>query len=80
MMSRFTADAAVWRDIASRARMRLCVSVFLETINQGVSFDPASLRWLADRTIALDFDIYAADDTEPEPALLERMPGQGSTH
>jgi hypothetical protein len=80
IIGRFQADESVWREISTRADMRLTLALFLETPNQGVSLDPASLRWLAERNIRLDFDIYAADETELELSALERMPEQGSTH
>lgn len=78
MIGRLQADEGVWRDIASRAGVSLCVSVFLEIANQGVSIEPAVLRWLADRDITLEFDIYTAD--EPELASLGPTPGVDTTH
>jgi hypothetical protein len=80
IIGRFGVDEAIWREIASSAEVRLGLALFLETANQGVSLDPASLRWLADRNIRLDFDIYAADESELELTAIERMPDQGTTH
>jgi hypothetical protein len=79
MIGRFAADETPWRTITSRADARLTLGLFLETSNQRVSLDPASLRWLADRNIRLDLDIYADDESELERSALERRP-QGSTH
>ncbi|MGH7484410.1 MAG: DUF4279 domain-containing protein [bacterium] len=80
VIGRFAAAETVWQDIASRAEIRLCLALFLETHNQAVSLDTASLRWLADRSIRLDFDIFAADESELELSSLERMTNPGSTH
>jgi hypothetical protein len=80
IIGRFQADDAVWRDISTRADIRLCLSLFLEAPNQGVTLEPASLRWLADRNIRLDFEIYAAEETELELSTLEKRPDQGSIH
>ena len=80
MVSRLRADEDVWRDIASRAVISLSVCVFLENANQGVSLEPALLRWLADRNITLEFDIHTAEETELEGFVLVGAPGPGSTH
>jgi hypothetical protein len=80
MTARFSADPSVWQEIASRADIRLRLSVFLETANQGVSLEPKSLRWLAERNIRLDFDIYVADDSGLELSAPEPAPGRGSIH
>jgi hypothetical protein len=80
MMDRFRSDESVWNDIASRADVRVSLALLLETANQRVSLEPASLRWLADRNIWLDFELHVADDSEPELSALESVPGAGSTH
>jgi len=80
VIGRLRADEDVWRDIASRAVISLSISVFLENANQGVSLEPALLRWLADRNIALELDIHAAEEIELEDFALESAPGPGSTH
>ena len=80
MIGQFQADETVWREIASRAEVSLCLALVLEAAGQAVSLDPASLRWLADRNIRLDFDIYAADESELDLAALDGTPHSGSTH
>jgi len=45
-----------------------------------VSLEPALLRWLADRSITLAFDIHAAEETELEGFALVGAHGPGSTH
>ena len=68
----------VWRDIASRANVSLRLALLLEAPNQWLSLAPASLRWLTDRDIRLDLEIFAADETDLELSRLKQVPG--STH
>jgi hypothetical protein len=63
-IGKFTADPVVWNTIGSRAPVRLTIALFLENANQGFSLDPDVLRWLADRNVRLDIDIYEGD-SEP---------------
>jgi Domain of unknown function (DUF4279) len=58
LMSKCGTEPDVWRAISSRAEIRLSLGISLETPNQGMSFDPAILTWLADRAIQLDIDVY----------------------
>ena len=76
LIARFPTDPTVWGAISERAKIRLTLALFLENFNQGFSIDPDVLRWLADRNVALDIDIYEGDREPEQPETSE--PDRGS--
>jgi hypothetical protein len=76
LIAKFTADPIIWNTISSRATVRLTLALILESANQGFSLDPDVLRWLADRNVRLDIDIYEGDsETEiDQPAESDCEP------
>lgn len=71
LIAKFPADPTVWGAISARATVRLTLALFLENFNQGFSLDPVVLRWLADRNVRLDIDIYEGDRDPEQPASSE---------
>jgi hypothetical protein len=53
------ADLAVWAELSTRFTVDLFVGLFLKTFNEGLELDPAVLNLLAERHVALGFDIYS---------------------
>src|SRR5262245_34476694 len=71
-IDKLTADPVIWKTVASRATVRLTIALFLEKGNQGCSLDSEVLRWLADRNVRLDVDIYEGD-SEPAPGTTAEL-------
>ncbi|MGA2079586.1 MAG: DUF4279 domain-containing protein [Holophaga sp.] len=59
LLGALTQDPAAWRELASRYEPDLLCGLFLEGFNQVSSLPPALVRALADRGLAIRFDIYA---------------------
>jgi hypothetical protein len=74
LLSRLPPEPTIWKELASRAEIRLSAAVFLERFQQGLSFDSALLKFLAEREIALDLSVYAGDDKSSEPHGQTRRP------
>jgi hypothetical protein len=62
LLSRLTADLAVWKHISSAYSVDLFCGLFLESGNEGISLSPWSLEQLAARRIEVGFDIYGSGE------------------
>lgn len=59
LLEGLTADPTVWAGLATRYKVELFCGLFIEGGNQGLALSATTLRALAERSIALDLDIYA---------------------
>jgi hypothetical protein len=59
ILSRVTADAAVWKKVVTEYRVDLFCALYLERPNRGVSLSPKTMAELGARGIEIGFDIYA---------------------
>jgi hypothetical protein len=59
LISRFAQEPAVWKLLPAGAEVRLNFGLHLETRNRGFWLPADILRFVADRNINLDFDIYS---------------------
>lgn len=57
LLARLPTDPEVWKQVAIY-KPDLSIGLFLEETNEGIELDVDAIRTLADRGIALDFDIY----------------------
>lgn len=58
LLAQFPADLATWQDLGSRYRVDVFCGLFMGRENQGAGLTPTTLQALAERSIALDLDIY----------------------
>lgn len=63
ILARVTPDLRVWQRLA-RFRPDMFVGLFLTGPNQGDTLSAATMKLLAERGIALEFDIYSAADDD----------------
>ncbi|KRR24113.1 hypothetical protein CQ14_15400 [Bradyrhizobium lablabi] len=63
LIGRFTTTADVWQQLPAGAAAFLSLGLHLETANQDFALRPDILRFAADRSIEIKFDIY--DRTMP---------------
>jgi hypothetical protein len=71
LIAKFAASPSDWCGISERATLRLKLALFFENFNQGFSLEPAVMRWLADRNVTLDIDIYEGDRDPEQPMSSE---------
>jgi len=64
ILSRMTADLAVWRSITEKYRADLFCGLFMGVSNEGLSISSQPLAALGMRGIELSLDIYAGQDDE----------------
>ena len=62
LLARCTADLDAWNVVTSKWKVDLFCGLFMERPNRGLCLNADSLKRLAERGIALGFDIYAPDD------------------
>ncbi len=62
ILSRLTADLAVWKKVATSFRVDLFCGLYLERSNRGVTLAPRIMTELGSRGIELGFDIYAPEE------------------
>lgn len=62
LLSTLTQDLQIWREISQTYHVDLFCGLFLETWNEGFTLSPDILKLLAERHIAIGFDIYGADE------------------
>ena len=62
LFAELTSDAAVWRNLASRYGIDVFCGVFMKAGNDGLVFEPATLRLLGERGARLNLDIYDSND------------------
>ena len=61
ILSRLTADLAVWQKVVSDHRVDLFCGLYLERSNRGVTLSPRIMAELGSRGIELGFDIYTPE-------------------
>jgi hypothetical protein len=71
LLARLTDDVAVWREITSGGKARLSFGLSMDQTNLGFVLDAGLIRYLADRGIQADFDIYTEDFDLPPSARPE---------
>lgn len=59
LLSKLTQDLAVWADLKNRFEMDLFCGLFMNESNDGFELSSATLASLAERGIAIGFDIYS---------------------
>lgn len=64
LLLRLSSDLTVWHDLTSRFRAVAFCGLWLDTYNDGVELSTKTLGLLAERSLLLDLDIYAADEVE----------------
>lgn len=74
ILSRLTADLAVWKKIVAGYRVDLFCGLYLERSNRGVTLAPQTMVDLGSRGIELGFDIYA-----PEEPIQRTIDNDGAT-
>jgi hypothetical protein len=64
LLDKLSDDLPSWRSLSSRFGGRIFMGLFLESFNEGISIQPATLARLSERGLLIDFDIYgkSADD------------------
>ena len=62
ILSRLTADLAVWKKVVASYHVDLFCGLFLQRSNRGVTLAPKTMTELASRGIELGFDIYAPEE------------------
>ncbi len=62
LFTRLTPDLAVWSSLSTRYEGHLFCGVFLAWFGHGFGMSPALQRQLADRNLAIEFDIYPEYD------------------
>lgn len=58
LLGRLPSDLDVWRRLAERYSLDVFCGLFMSSDNQGTDVQPETLRLLADRGLALSFDLY----------------------
>lgn len=60
LFAQLSSDLSVWREIGRMHRIDVFCGVFMKTENDGLVFNPTTLRILGERGARLDIDIYDA--------------------
>lgn len=58
LFAALSSDLSIWRDYSGRYAGNLFVGLFMGCSNEGVEIDPECLEAIAQRGLALGFDIY----------------------
>jgi hypothetical protein len=66
LLARLPTEIKIWRSIPTLAKVRLSFGISLESLNQGFSLNPDFCRYVADRKIGLDFDVYGQEKDGPK--------------
>jgi hypothetical protein len=66
LLARLPTEIEIWRSIPTSAKVRLSFGISLESFNQGFALDPDFCRYVADRNIRLDFDVYGQKKNDPK--------------
>jgi hypothetical protein len=66
LLGKLTDDSDVWLDIAQHYRIDLFCGLFMAVSNEGFTLSPMVTRLLAERQIAIGFDIYGPIDRDHE--------------
>jgi Domain of unknown function (DUF4279) len=62
LLSKLTKDLAVWTDLKSRFEIDLFCGLFMDVSNEGFELSSVTLASLAERGIAIGFDIYGPSE------------------
>ena len=62
LLARVTDDLTVWGELTNRYKVDLFCGLFLDAENRECWLSAETLRWLAERTLSIGFDIYAVFD------------------
>lgn len=69
MLGSLSDDATVWEGLNNRFDCYIAVGGYFEDWTGGIFLEPGVLRMLADRGLAIDFDLYAPAASAPPPVL-----------
>lgn len=72
LLARVNHDLEVWREITRDGQARLSFGLEMDARNLGFDLDPELMRYLGDRNIRADFDVYADDFDLPMPPPSKR--------
>jgi len=61
LLNRVNGDVPTWREIVSDGQARLSFGLTMDSSNRGFTLEVELTRYLADRGIRIDFDIYTDD-------------------
>ena len=64
VLSGLTDDMAAWRDVTNRYHCYLSVGGYFHDWTGGMTLEPNTLKLLAERNLAIDFDLYAPAASE----------------
>lgn len=67
ILSRLTADLAVWKKVVASYRVDLFCGLYLERSNRGVILAPHTMAALGSRGIELGFDIHVPEEPIQPP-------------
>jgi hypothetical protein len=67
LLARLNDDLEAWREITNGGEARLSFGLEMAERNLGFSLDPELMRYLAERNIEADFDVYTDDFDLPIP-------------
>jgi hypothetical protein len=70
LLGRMNGDVVVWREITSDGDAHLLFGLSMDQTNRGFVLDTELIRFLADRGIRADFDIYAEEFDLPSAPPL----------
>ena len=69
LLLRVNGDLRAWQQISSAARVCLSFGLSMDSSNRGFSLDPELMRYLADRSIEAEFDVYTGDTASGSPLI-----------
>jgi hypothetical protein len=64
LLEQLPSDPHVWLELNRRLKVDLFCGVFMETDNRGFGLEPAVIQALAERSLAVGFDIYGPSDQQ----------------
>jgi hypothetical protein len=79
ILSRLTADLAVWKKVVSSYRVDMFCGLHLERSNRGVTLAPHTMAALGSRGVELGFDIYAQEEPIQQPEPMRAKGPHGSS-
>ena len=66
LLSWFTNDITVWKEISGKYRGEIFCGLFLDGWNRGFELSSELLKMISDRNLLIGFDIYSPTDTWDE--------------
>ena len=61
LLLRLPEDVKIWHGLPNNLDIRLSFALTLQSFNQGFSIEPKLAKYVAERNITMDFDIYRED-------------------